>query len=85
MLHYMLIHLGCLYCSEPESEQFHAQDARDENALTELEYQRLVASRGEAEPLWVEKFGGALRASQAFRLQRNRRPSAKALSNLENV
>ncbi len=51
----------------------------------ELEYQRLVTCGGEAEPLWVEKFGGALRAANAFRPQRNRLPSEKALRNLENM
>jgi hypothetical protein len=50
----------------------------------ELEYRQLVASGGAAEPLWVERFEGALRAASAFRPRRNRRPSAKALGNLIN-
>ncbi len=64
---------------------FDQRDADEEDAIMELEYQRLVASRGEAEPLWVERFGGALRAARAFWSQRIHRPSAKALSNVENV
>ncbi len=82
---HILTDKGRLYCSELEIEEYDEQDALEEDALVEIEYQRLVASRGEAEPLWVEKFGGALRAAQAFRPTRNRRLSAKALSNLENV
>ncbi len=76
--------LGRIYCSERVTTDMDQQEADEEDAIMEMEYQRLVASSGEAEPLWVEKFGGALRAARAFRSQRNRRPSAKALSNLEN-
>jgi hypothetical protein len=49
-----------------------------------MEYQRLVASSGEAELQWVKKLSSALRTAGAFPLQRNRQPSAKTLSNLEN-
>ncbi len=81
----LLIMLGRLYCSEHETEEFDQQEADEEDAIMATEYQCLVASGGEAEPLWVEKFGGALRAAGAFRSQRIRRPSAKALSNLTDV
>ncbi len=81
----MLIILGRLYCSELQSEEHDEQDNEEEDAIMELEYQRLVATGREAEQLWVKKFDGALRAANHFRPQRNRRPSAKALQNLENV
>jgi hypothetical protein len=81
----MLSILGRLYCSELRSEDNDERDNKEEDAIMELEYERLVASGGEAEPLWVEKFGGALRAASYFRPQRNRRPTAKAMENLQNV
>jgi hypothetical protein len=77
--------LGRLYCSDLKTEEFDQQEADEEDAIMATEYQRLVASGGEAELLWVEKFGGALCAAGAFWSQRIRRPSAKALSNLQNV
>ncbi len=82
---YLSFVLGRLYCSELETEEFDQQEAVEEDTIMATEYQRLGASSVEAEPLWVEKFGGALRAAGAFRSQRIRRPSAKALSNLQNV
>lgn len=51
----------------------------------EIEYRRLIVSGGEAEPLWVERFGVSLHAGSAFRPKQNRIPSAKALGNLINV
>ncbi len=51
----------------------------------ELKYQRLVACRGEAEPLCVRKFSNALPAARAFQPQRNRQPSSRTLINLQNV
>jgi hypothetical protein len=76
---------GRLYCSELPSDEQDEQDDEEEDAIMEVEYQRLVASRGEAEPLWVEKFGGAIRVASSFRPQRNRRPSEKALRNIEYI
>jgi hypothetical protein len=49
------------------------------------EYQRLIESGGEAKPLWVKKFGGALRAAGAFLSQWICLLSAKTLCNLHNV
>jgi hypothetical protein len=81
----LLIIIGCLYYSELQSEELDEQDNNEEDASMELEYQRLVATSGEAEPLWVETFGGALCTANNFCPQRNRRLSAKALHNLENI
>ncbi len=81
----VLICLGRAYCSELPTDEQDERDNEEEDAIMEIEYRRLVATGGEAEPLWVERFGGALRASSAFRPQRNCRPSAKALGNLANV
>ncbi len=41
--------LGRFYCSELETKE---RDLQRKTALVEIEYQQLVASRGEAEPLW---------------------------------
>ncbi len=51
----------------------------------EVEYARLVATRGEAEPLWVERFGRSLPAARAYRLRETPRRSARALAELDNV
>jgi hypothetical protein len=82
---WLLNFLGRIYCSELPTEEHADEDDREEDAIMELEYRRLVASGGEAEPLWVKRFGGDLRAVSAFRLRQNRRPNAKALGNLVNV
>jgi hypothetical protein len=51
----------------------------------EIEYARLVATRGEAPPLWAERFGSALPAARAYRLRPEPRRSARALAELTNV
>ncbi len=51
----------------------------------EIEYARFLAKRGEAPPLWVERFGGAIPAAMAYRLRPEPRRSAQALAELSNV
>jgi hypothetical protein len=81
----LLIVLGRLYRSERKTKEFDQREADEEDAIMATEYKRLVASGGEAEPLWVEKFSSALCEAGAFWSQQIRRPSAKALSNLKDV
>ncbi len=47
----ILIHLGPVCCSELPTAEQDDKDNQDEDAIVELEYRRLVASGGEAEPL----------------------------------
>ncbi len=51
----------------------------------EVEYACLVATRGEAPPLWVERFGSTLPAAGDYRLRPEPRRSARALAELTNV
>ncbi len=67
----MLTISGCLYRTEQPSNEQDEQDDEEENAILKLENQRLIASRSEAEPLWVKKICGAIRAANSFRPQRN--------------